>query len=99
MQILLLFFQKSTLANEDSDTFMNDFYERRTKANFILKEIEIDLKNGQRLDVCKRQRKAASLGIEANDSLKKAFEINKLKPPIKAIELSNDRWKKIYNNC
>tara|TARA_B100000073_G_scaffold345908_1_gene356036 strand:+ start:1349 stop:1675 length:327 start_codon:yes stop_codon:yes gene_type:complete len=99
INIFLLCFPLSNLADEYSDNFMNDFYEKRTKANLILKEIEIDLKNGKRLDVCKRQRKAANLGIEANDALKKAFKLNKLKPPLKTIELSNERWKRLYDNC
>ena len=57
------------------DVYMNDFYSKSNEASQILKEIENSLKEGSRKKVCSRQREAARLGILANKSLIKAFEI------------------------
>tara|TARA_Y100000589_G_scaffold289308_1_gene291373 strand:+ start:116 stop:466 length:351 start_codon:yes stop_codon:yes gene_type:complete len=81
------------------DFYMNDFYSKSNEAKQILKEIEITLKEGSRSQVCARQRKAAKLGLLANDSLIKAFEITGTEIPIEAIKASQLRWKSILNEC
>ena len=64
------------------DVYMNDFYSKSNEASRILKEIENNLKEGSRKKVCSRQREAARLGLLANKSLIKAFEIGGAKPPM-----------------
>ena len=81
------------------DVFMNDFYSKSNKASQILKEIENNLKDGSRKKVCSRQREAARLGILANKSLIKAFEIGGTEPPMQAIKASQNRWESILNEC
>ncbi len=81
------------------DIYMNDFYSKSNEAKQILKEIEITLKEGSRSKVCSRQRKAAKLGLSANDSLIKAFEISGKEAPLEAIKASQLRWKSILNEC
>ena len=81
------------------DVYMNDFYSKSNKASQILKEIENSLKEGSRVKVCSRQREAARLGLLANKSLIKAFEIEGAKPPISAIKASQKRWESIMNEC
>ena len=81
------------------DVYMNDFYSKSNEASQILKEIENSLKEGSRKKVCSRQREAARLGILANKSLIKAFEIEGTNPPMKAIKLSQQRWDSILNEC
>tara|TARA_Y100001978_G_C23352769_1_gene272806 strand:- start:120 stop:449 length:330 start_codon:yes stop_codon:yes gene_type:complete len=81
------------------DFYMNDFYYKSNKAKQILKEIEITLKEGSRSQVCSRQREAAKLGLLANDSLIKAFEISEKEVPMEAIKASQLRWKSILNEC
>ena len=63
------------LADTALDVYMNDFYSKSNEASQILKEIENSLKEGSRKKVCSRQREAARLGLLANKSLIKAFEI------------------------
>ena len=65
----------------------------------ILKEIEMNLKEGSRKNVCSRQREAARLGLLANKSLIKAFEIGGTEPPMEAIKSSQKRWEAILNDC
>ena len=88
-----------TLAENAIDVYLNDFYLKSTEASQILKDIEANLKEGSRKKVCSRQRKAAKLGLLANKSLIKAFEIGGGQPPITAIKASQKRWESILNEC
>ena len=81
------------------DVYMNDFYSKSNEASKILKEIEISLKEGSRKKVCSRQREAARLGLLANKSLIKAFEIEGANPPMEAIKASQQQWESILNKC
>ena len=87
------------LADTTLDVYMNDFYSKSNEASRILKDIENSLKDGSRKKVCARQREAARLGLLANKSLIKAFEIEGANPPIKAIKASQQRWESILNEC
>ena len=80
------------LADTALDVYMNDFYSKSNEASQILKEIENSLKEGSRKKVCSRQREAARLGLLANKSLIKAFEIEGANPPMQAIMASQQRW-------
>ena len=81
------------------DVYIDDFYSKSNEARKILKEIEANLKEGSRKKMCSRQREAARLGLLANKSLIKAFEIEGTEPPIEAIKSSQKRWESILNNC
>ena len=87
------------LADTPLDFYINDFYSKSNEASQILKEIETSLKEGSRDKVCSRQREAGRLGLLANKSLIKAFEIGGTKPPMKAIKASQKKWKSILNEC
>ncbi len=89
----------NVIANTTLEIYMNDFYSKSKQASQILREIENDLKDGSRIRVCSRQRKAAKLGLLANKSLIKAFELEGNKAPIKAIKFSQERWESILNEC
>ena len=86
-------------ADTTLDFYMNDFYSKSNEASQILKEIENTLKEGSRDKVCSRQREAAKLGLLANKSLIKAFEIEGEQPPMSAIKASQQRWESILNEC
>ena len=86
-------------ADTTLDFYMNDFYSKSNEASQILKEIENTLKEGSRNKVCSRQREAAKLGLLANKSLIKAFEIEGVQPPMSAIKASQQRWQSILNEC
>ena len=81
------------------DVYMNDFYSKSNEASQILKEIENSIKEGSRKKVCSRQKEAARLGLLANKSLIKAFEIEGANPPMQAIKSSQERWESILNEC
>ncbi len=98
---LLIFIIKPTeiLADDLLNFYLNDFYSKSNEASQILKEIEANLKEGSREKVCSRQREAARLGLLANKSLIKAFEIGGTKPPTNAIKASQKKWTSISNEC
>ena len=87
------------LAQTPLQIYMNDFYSKSKEASRILKELENDLKEGSRKNVCSRQRKAARLGLLANKSLIKAYEVGGAEPPIEVIKSSGKRWESILNEC
>ena len=87
------------LAETELDVYIDDFFSKSNEASKILKEIEMNLKEGSRKNVCSRQREAARLGLLANKSLIKAFEIGGTEPPMEAIKSSQERWESILNDC
>ena len=87
------------LAETALDVYIDDFYSKSNEASKILKEIEMNLKEGSRKNLCSRQREAARLGLLANKSLIKAFEIGGTEPPMEAIKSSQERWESILNDC
>ena len=86
-------------AESKLDFYMNDFYTKSNEASLILKGIENDLKLGIKKKICSRQIKAAKLGILANESLIKAFQIAETEPPSSAIYASKERWESLLNDC
>ena len=97
--IIFIITPTQILAENTLNFYMNDFYSKSNEASQILKEIETRLKEGSREKVCSRQREAARLGLLANKSLIKAFEIGGTKPPTNAIKASQKKWKSILNEC
>ena len=99
MCLITIIYPTQIFAETALDVYMNDFYSKSNEASRILKEIENNLKDGSRKKVCSRQREAARLGLLANKSLIKAFEIEGTEPPIIAIKSSQKRWESILNEC
>ena len=97
--LVTIFSPIEIFADTALDVYMNDFYSKSYEASKILKEIEDTLKDGSRKKVCARQREAARLGLLANKSLIKAFEIEGTNPPMQAIKASQRRWESILNEC
>ena len=97
--LVTIFSPVEIFADTALDVYMNDFYSKSNEASKILKEIENTLKEGSRKNVCSRQREAARLGLLANKSLIKAFEIEGANPPMQVIKASQQRWESILNEC
>ena len=86
-------------ANTEFEMYMNDFYQKQEIASKILKEIEIDLKNGNRDSACIRQKKAARYGIQATESLIKAFKSSGSKTEIESLQAGLDKWRELRDYC
>ena len=96
---IIIYFSNQVNAESKLDFYMNDFYSKSNEASLILKEIESEMKIGIKKKICSRQIKAARLGILANKSLIKAFEIAGTQPPISSINASQKRWESLLNDC
>ena len=100
ISFFLLFFSVISVNAESTfELYLSDFYQNQEKARKILKEIETDLKDGSRENVCARQREAASYGIEAMESLIKAFKINGSKTEIENLQSGLNKWRELRNYC
>jgi len=97
--VLLFFSVISVNAESEFEMYLSDFYQKQERASKILKEIEIDLKDGSRDRVCARQREAASYGIEATESLIKAFKTNGSKTEIENLQAGLDKWRELRDYC
>tara|TARA_B100000945_G_scaffold237194_1_gene193247 strand:+ start:206 stop:535 length:330 start_codon:yes stop_codon:yes gene_type:complete len=97
--LVTIIYPVQIFADTALDVYMNDFYSKSNEASQILKEIENSLKEGSRKEVCSRQREAARLGLLANKSLIKAFEIEGINPPMRTIKSSQKRWESILSEC
>tara|TARA_Y100001968_G_scaffold314648_1_gene340286 strand:+ start:1374 stop:1703 length:330 start_codon:yes stop_codon:yes gene_type:complete len=89
----------SVNAESEFEIRLSEFYQKQAKASKILKEIEIDLKNGSRERVCARQRKAASYGIEATESLIEAFKTNGSTTQMENLQAGLDKWRELRDYC
>ena len=97
---LLLIIPQSNLKPEKSfDYYLSQFSEKQSEAKKILREIESDLKEGLRINVCSRQKEAASLGLEAIEVLIKAYEISGELPPLETIKANKIIWENILDQC
>ena len=97
--LVLTILPNKIIANTALNFYMNDFYSKSKEASLILQEVEATLKEGSRKKVCLRQREAARLGLLANKSLIKAFELAGETPPIESMKASQIRWESILNDC
>ena len=97
--VLLFFLVISVNAESDFEMYLSDFYQKQEKASKILKEIETDLKDGSRHRVCARQREAARYGIEATESLIKAFKTNGSKTEMENLQAGLDKWRELKDYC
>ena len=86
-------------AESEFELYLSDFYQKQEKASKILKEIETDLKDGSRDRVCARQREAASYGIEATESLIKAFKTNGSASQLENLQAGLDKWRELRDYC
>ena len=99
VSIFLFFLLNPVKAETEFEMYLSDFYHKQDRASKILKEIQIDLKDGSRERVCARQREAARYGIEATESLMKAFKINGSKTEMKNLQAGLNKWKELRDYC
>ena len=99
LSIFLFLLITSVNAETEFEMLLSDFYQKQEQATKILKEIETDLKGGSRDKVCARQREAANYGIEATESLIKAFKTSGSKTEIENLQEGLNRWKELKDYC
>ncbi len=68
-------------------------------ASDLLDEAEKELKNGNEIQACLKQREAANYGIEATESLIKAFQISGSTDDLTNIRDGLSKWKELKDFC
>ena len=86
-------------AETEFEMYLSDFYQKQERASKLLKEIETDLKDGSKDRVCARQREAAHYGIEATESLIKAFKANGSNTQMENLQVGLDKWRELRDFC
>ena len=86
-------------AETEFEMYLNKFYQKQEQASKILKEIESDLKDGSKDRLCARQREAANYGIEATESLIKAFKVNGSITEMESLQTGLDKWRELRDYC
>ncbi len=83
----------------DFNDYMKIWNEKIELASQHLKEAESAFKLGNELEGCVHQRDAANYGVEATESLIKAFEISGSTDDMSNIESGLDKWKELRDFC
>ena len=100
--ILVIFLSAGTAlasSNQDFRNYMDTWNEKIKLASQYLDEAESELKNGDAIQGCIKQKKAAGYGIEATESLIKAFQANGSKNGIENIKTGLKKWEELRDFC
>ena len=100
--IIVIFLSAGTaLASnkQDFSNYMDTWNEKIKLASQYLEEAENELKNGDAIQGCINQKKAAGFGIEATESLIKAFQANGSQNDIENIKTGLKKWKELRDFC
>ncbi len=101
LSLLIFLISDSALAVPETDFELNlkNWNKNIALASKYLEDAEKDLKDGDPVQSCIKQRKAANYGIEATESLIKVFEENGSKEDINNIKSGLNKWKELRDFC
>ncbi len=99
--IILIFPNHSVVADpiNQFDYYYKNWNEKIKLASQFLDEAEKELKSGNEAQACIKQRKAAKYGIEATQSLIKAFEESKSTNDLSDIQSGLKKWEELRDFC
>ena len=81
------------------DSYMQVWNEKSELASKYLKQAEKQLKLGDKLQGCKTQTLAADYGIQATESLLKAFEISGSTTDLSGLKSGLNKWRQLRDFC
>ncbi len=102
LAIILSFTLTNTAFASTQDTFgdyMKVWNENIDLAREYLKNAENEFLNGDALQGCVEQRKAAGYGIKATQSLIKAFEVNGSTDDLSGVKAGLAKWEELRDFC
>ena len=98
-----MFVNERPISAEDINEFeiqMYNWNKKITLASKFLKQAETALKEGDKYIGCINQKKAGKLGVEASESLIKAFELKSAsKREIENFKNGLNKWKELRDFC
>ncbi len=83
----------------DFNNYMKAWNENIELAAQYLKNAETEFLNGDALQGCVEQRKAASYGISATESLLKAFKLSGSTDDLSGVQSGLAKWKELRDFC
>ena len=91
----------TAIANDKDgyESYLKIWNQKIKLASEYLDEAEKELKNGDAIQGCIKQKEAAGYGIEATESLIKAFEVNGSQGDIENIQTGLKKWKELRDFC
>ena len=89
----------SALSNDDYKSYLQVWDQKIKLASEYLKDAEEELKNGNEAIACKKQREAAKYGIEATESLIKAFKISGSTNDLSDLRVGINKWEELRDFC
>ena len=89
----------SAFSNEDYKSYLDVWDQKIKLASEYLKEAEKELKDGNEAVACKNQREAAKYGIEATESLIKAFEVSGSTDDLSDLRVGISKWEELRDFC
>ena len=102
LSIFLSFFIATTAIAQPIKGFNDYMYvwnEKIELATQHLKDAEAEFLNGDALQGCVEQRKAANFGIQATEALIKAFEISGSTNDLSDVRSGLSKWKELRDFC
>ena len=102
LMIIVIFLSSETALSSNNENFrdyMDTWNEKIKLSSEYLDQAENELKNGDAIQGCINQKKAAGFGIEATESLIKAFQVNGSQGDIENIETGLKKWKELRDFC
>ena len=102
LMIIVIFLSTETALSSNNENFrdyMDTWNEKIKLASEYLDQAEDELRNGDAIQGCINQKKAAGFGIEATESLIKAFQENGSQGDIENIETGLKKWKELRDFC
>ncbi|KGG15052.1 MULTISPECIES: hypothetical protein [unclassified Prochlorococcus] len=104
ISIIIIFFlitanQAFSDSGENFNTYLKEWDQKIKIASEYLEDAEKELKNGDAIEGCIKQRKAAEYGIQATQSLIMAFKENGSDGDINNVKAGLDKWKELRDFC
>ncbi len=100
--VLFLFLSQGlAIANpeENFQDYLQNWDQKIKLASEYLEKAEMELKNGNEMQGCIKQRQAAKYGIEATESLIKAFKESGSNEDMTNIKNGLNKWKELRDFC
>ena len=91
--------QSAPIFAQDFESYMYEWNDKRELATQYLLEAEKALKEGDKTTGCTKQRKASKYGIEATESLIKAFEESASTDDLSNIIAGLNKWQELKDFC
>ncbi len=101
--ILLILFVHVSMATaydaQEYNHYLDNWNQKIKLASQSLEDAEKELKDGNEMQACLNQREAAAYGIDATESLIRAFKISGSTDDLSNIKIGLKKWEELRDFC